>query len=391
VSTLLRYPRIDGARLASAKLEGGFYMRLFIPPSLVAAGWDDEDVYTAFWTRNVTYRTAMVDYAYDAFPTTEDAIVPDDSHASVSVGDQVQTYFNLSNFPSQYTVLTEKYAQLPDRLRNFKTMAAQRDYMTFFLQNMMETRFGPASGSYSCPGCHRLMTKELPSRGMAGWFYDQMFWPSIPLVGILDTNAGFVFGGNQLAGGLQIVQTRYDTKTCAAPTLGYPTCIDQSTVSKEPFVMRMYHGMNHRNTSADLISMHKMENKGSGVCEKRTAQENYAYDQENAVRNDVVFTLLNARAAMNDTTRFDPIAQARYTWPYFWDQIAAYQKFETDQDDHTHLYGPVSTWACSFVLPLTMMAGMCETFYETKVGTQTHKHTSCVNFHACIYTRNINA
>ena len=145
VSTLLRYPRIDGARLASAKLEGGFYMRLFIPPSLVAAGWDDEDVYTAFWTRNVTYRTAMVDYAYDSFPTKEDgidadtgtgagagagtsAIVPDKSQRlnvlcgcrrcsvpCVSVGDRVQTYFNLTNFPSQYTVLTEKYAQLPDR------------------------------------------------------------------------------------------------------------------------------------------------------------------------------------------------------------------------------------------------------------------------------------
>ena len=56
----------------------------------------------------------------------------------------------------------------------------------------------------------------------------------------------------------------------------------------------------------------QMENKGSGVCEKRTAKENYAYDQENAVRNDVVFTLLNARVAMNDTTRFDPVAQARY-------------------------------------------------------------------------------
>ena len=38
----------------------------------------------------------------------------------------------------------------------------------------------------------------------------------------------------------------------------YPTCIDQSTVSKEPFVMRMYHGMNYRNTSADLISMHEV-------------------------------------------------------------------------------------------------------------------------------------
>ena len=136
-----------------------------------------------------------------------------------------------------------------------------------------------------------------------------MQWPSTPLVGYLDENAGYAFGNNQLMGGLQIIQKRYGTRKCSTEHASYPVCVNKLTEHTEPIVMRRYQDYRMGNTTANLIQMHKSESPGSKVCIPRKQDELYNYDQLGASRNDVVYSFL--KLTQNIEANFDPVARAR--------------------------------------------------------------------------------
>ena len=258
------YPEVM-APSGMSRPSGGFYFRY---ETNMATTWTKKDAYEAFWSRDTKYINEVVAH------TT--------ANAGAKSGEILANYFDFASDKeeaAEYKSLTAQYLALPKAMQSYDVLSAQRNRLV----GELKTRLAAHPKYASTASCQSMAADVLVLRGVQAYDLNAPYWPDTIVLGRFDDNAGYVFGNNQVLGGIDLRQRVRVDEACTTPHAEYPVCVAKDTENTQAYPSSgFYNGVSSSFTAAN-----------GAQCDKK-AIGYYDVDQTSQSANYVSFQLDNA-------------------------------------------------------------------------------------------------